>query len=451
MEKKFVLNNIVQGNSKELSKIIKPNSVSLTITSPPYGNAINYSQHVENEKNSQKASFRGNGGTTTKKYLDEMEQIFSEVLKVTKPGGFCCIVIGDEVSNGKLIPLSSLLISRLVKEEENELGWHLRDTIIWNKVTAGRNGAGNRFGIFVQHSYPTYYRSNIMHEYIIVLEKGGEKKPFDRANAERIPLNRAMKRQVSLSIWDITPVPPRVVKHPAVFPEQIPWRLIQLYSKKGDVVLDPMNGSGQTTKMAKLLKRNFIGVDLQKPYVQLAKKRLDEKFMSSNFMIPVYHAIDWTDAEESGKKDDVHLDVPDVPKGYEFKFKEESAKEVRGFKSTYVYYKNKTGDYMCYVMGRHMKPTTRMNLGNINDPKSHLGKALKKLPEGEFHKASLNKILPERLVENRQPVKAIIDILLYEKKIEKMGKKLRTAELYQKTGIKIKPAVKTKTKKTTSK
>jgi len=445
--KKYVLNDIVSANSKELTKFIKPNSVSLTITSPPYRNAINYSQHVDNEKNSKKISFRGNVGTTTKKYLDEMEQIFSEVLKVTKPGGFCCIVIGDEVDNGKLVPLSSLLISRLVKEEEEELGWHLRDTIIWNKVTAGRNGAGNRFGIFVQHSFPTYYRSNIMHEYIIVLEKGGEKTPFDRTKAERIPLNRAMKRQVALSIWDITPVPPRVIKHPAVFPEQIPWRLIQLYSKKKDVVLDPMNGSGQTTKIAKLLGRNFIGVDLRKPYVKLAKKRLNEKkFMSSNFMIPVYHSIQWTDAEESGKKDDDYLDAPEVPKGYTYKFKELSEKEVRGFKSTYIYYKNKTGDYLCYIMGRDRKPTTRMKLGNIKDPKSHLCKALMKLPDKEFHKAGLNKILPERLVENRQPVKAIIDILLHEKKIEKIGKKLRTSELYKKIGIKIKPAIKTKIK-----
>ena len=60
-----------------------------------------------------------------------MEKIFSEILKITKPGGFCCIIIGDEVSNGTLIPLSSLLISRLVKEDENELGWHLRDMIIF--------------------------------------------------------------------------------------------------------------------------------------------------------------------------------------------------------------------------------------------------------------------------------------------------------------------------------
>ena len=447
MGKKYLINDIVCADSKKLTEFIKPDSVSLTITSPPYGNAINYFQHVDNKKNSKESSYRGNVGTTTKKYLDEMEKIFSEILKITKPGGFCCIIIGDEVSHGKLIPLSSLLISRLVKEDEDELGWHLRDMIIWNKVTAGRNGSGNRFGVFVQHTFPTYYRSNIMHEYIIVLEKGGEKTPFNRKKTKKIPLNRAMKRQVSLSIWDITPVPPRMTEHPAVFPEQIPWRLIQLYSKEKDTILDPMNGSGQTTKMAKLLKRNFIGVDLQKPYVELAKKRLNEKFIPSNFMVPVYHPIDWIDAEESGKKDDAYLDVPNVPSGYDYKFKEISEKEVRGFKSTYIYYKNKSDDYICYIMGRDQDSTTRINLGNLNDPKSHLGKTLTKLPDGEFHKAKLNKVLPTRLVENRQPIKAIIDVLLYEGKIKKTGRKLRMSELYRKIEIKLESKTKIKTKK----
>ena len=447
MGKKYLINDIVCADSKKLTKFIKPDSISLTITSPPYRNAINYSQHVKNRKNSKKLSYRGNVGTTTKKYLDDMEKIFSEILKITKPGGFCCIIIGDEVSNGTLIPLSSLLISRLVKEDENELGWHLRDMIIWNKVTAGRNGAGNRFGIFVQQSYPTYYRSNIMHEYIIILEKGGEKTPFDRKNTKKIPLNRSMKRQVSLSIWDITPVPPRTVEHPAVFPEQIPWRLIQLYSKEKDTILDPMNGSGQTTKMAKLLKRNFIGVDLQKPYVELAKKRLTENFSPPKFMIPVYHPIKWNNQEESGKKDDAHLDVPNVPRGYKYTFKAISEKEVRGFKSTYIYYKNKSGNYICYIMGRTCHRSPAMKLGNLDDPKSVLSKTFAKLPDTKFHKAKLNKILPTRLVENRQPIKAIIDVLLYEKKIKKTGEKLRTSELYEKTDIKSKPRIKIKTKK----
>jgi DNA modification methylase len=441
-EGNYVLNDIIQADSKTLSKFVKPNSVALTITSPPYRNAINYSQHVENLKNGENTRFRGDVGLTTKKYLDEMEQIFTEVLKVTMHGGFCCIVIGDEVANGKLIPLSSLLISRLVKEEENENGWHLRDMIIWNKVTAGRNGAGNRFGIFVQQPMPTYYRSNIMHEYIIVLEKGSQRRELDRKNIEQIPLNRAMKRQVALSIWDITPVPPRTLKHPAVFPEQIPWRLIQLYSKKGDVVLDPMNGSGQTTKIAFQLKRQYIGVDIRKPYVTLAKTRLKEPYVPSNFMIPVYHPIKWSEVGESGKKEDMHLDVPDVPKGYKLIRTKQSEKEIQGFRSTYLYYKNKEGDYYCYIMGRYSKPTTRIHLGKISDPKSPLNIALKRLPETAFYKATLNKLLPSRFVENRQPVKAIIDVLLEEKKIRKTGEKLRTSDLYKKIPIKQKSKTK---------
>lgn len=430
MLKDYIFNDIVCSDSKKLSKFVKPNSIALTITSPPYRNAINYSRHVDNVNESKNVKFRGDVGISTDEYLDEMERIFTEVYKVTMPGGFCCIVIGDEVANGRLIPLPSLLLSKLVKESED--GWHLRDIIIWNKVTAGRNGSGNRFGIFVQQPMPTYFRSNIMHEYILVLEKGSERRKLDRINTEKIPLNRIMKRQVALSIWDITPVPPRVVKHPAVFPEQIPWRLIQLYSKKGDTVLDPMNGSGQTTKIAKHLKRNFIGIDVRKQYVDLAKSRLNESPMLSNFLVPAYYPTEWSLEDESGKKEDIHLDVPNVPTGYRFEFKEQSEKEIRGFKSTYVYYKNKDEDYLCYVMGRDLKPTTRIRLGKISDPKSYLNKTLRLLPESPFYKANLNELLPSRFVENRQPVKAIMDVLLHEKKIQKTGKKHRTSDLYEK-------------------
>ena len=271
-----------------------------------------------------------------------------------------------------------------------------------------------------------------MHEYIIVLEKGNQKRILDRKNTQQIPLNRVMKRQVSLSIWDITPVPPRSITHPAVFPEQIPWRLIQLYSVKGDVVLDPMNGSGQTTKAAKKLGRKFIGIDIRQPYVELANRRLKESFVLSNFMTPVYHPIKWTDSEESGKKEDAHLDAPEIPKGYKPAFKTLSAKEVRGVRGTYLYFKNREGDYLCYIMGRDMeKPTTRMKLGNLASEKSILRTTFKKLPK-KFHKAMLNSILPPRLVENRQPVKAIIDVLEHEGLIRKTGKKLKTAEEYEK-------------------
>ena len=432
MEKQnYILNDIIQADSKYLSKYVKPNSIALTITSPPYRNAINYSKHVTNLHRKENGRFRGDVGLKTSDYLDEMEKIFSEVLKVTLPGGICCIVIGDEIDNGTLVPLSSLLISRLVKEENYEDGWHLRDMIIWNKVTAGRNGAGNRFGVFVQNPLPTYYRCNIMHEYIIVLEKGNQKRIIDKTKTKKLPLNRAMKRQVALSIWDVTPVPPRSIDHPAVFPEQIPWRLINLYSKNGDTILDPMNGSGQTTKIAKQLERNYIGIDKRKPYVNLAKKRLNDPYVLSNFMIPVYLPINWSPKEESGKKVDTHLDFPKPPKGYKFSFEQKSSKEVHGIRGTYRYYKNSNGDYLCYILTSIDKPIPRLNLGNLAVKDSYLDKVRKSIPNTPFVKADLNKLLPTRLIENRQPIKAIIDVLEHEKIIHKTGKKIRTAELYE--------------------
>ena len=293
MAKKFTINDIIKADSRELSKYVALNSVALTITSPPYRNAINYSQHIKNTKSGKNYMFRGNEESTLEIYLEDMKKIFSEVRKATVPGGFCCIVIADELFEGTLIPLPSILVSNLLQHDDEEEGWHLRDMIIWNKVTAGRSGAGNRFGQFVKIPVPTRYRANIMHEQIIVLQKGKHARMLHKNTKPKIPLNRAMKRQVANSVWDITPVPPNVVKHPAVFPEQIPWRLIHLYTKKGDVVLDPMCGSGQTTKVAKALGRAFIGVDIRKEYVSLAKKRLKEKSMLSNFIIPLYFPIRW--------------------------------------------------------------------------------------------------------------------------------------------------------------
>ena len=448
VKRKYIINDIIKADSTELSKHIEPESVTLTVTSPPYRNAINYDRHVKNITDEKDVRFRGDVGRTTSDYLDEMEKIFSEVLKVTVPGGFCSIVIGDEIDNGTIIPLPSLLLGRLVTEKKSEFGWRLRDMIVWNKVTAGRNGAGNRFGIFVQNPLPSYYRANIMHEYIIILEKGSERRQIDKTTTEPIPLNRAMKRQIALSVWDmppedaathessktvwdVTPVPPKAVNHPAVFPEQIPWRLINLYTKKGDVVLDPMNGSGQTTKVARHLERRFIGIDRQDAYVKLAKKRLEEPFMLSKILVPIYLPIDWKDEEESGKKLDAQLDISDVPKGFKFVFLKESSKEVLGVRGKYLYYKNRKNAWICYIIARSNVPT-KITLGMLANPDSPLQIVLESIPDGKFHKAQLNTILPQRLVENRQPIKAVIDVLEYEGLLRKTGQRRKTGIEYEK-------------------
>ncbi len=137
-----------------------------------------------------------------------------------------------------------------------------------NKVTGGKK----RFRVTVQHPYPTYYYPNIMHEQIIILRK----MPFHnfKDKKSKLVLNDLMKKEVANSVWHIAPMPPSYRKfHPAAFPEEIPYRLIQLYSNVGDLVLDPFVGSGQTTKMARFLHRKYFGIDKSAKYVKIAQKR----------------------------------------------------------------------------------------------------------------------------------------------------------------------------------
>jgi modification methylase len=252
---------LIQSSSTHLP--IREGIFRLTVTSPPYHNAINYKKHIEKNE-----WYRGNLGDSLDSYLSQMESIFREVYRTTMESGFCCIVIGNEISNGSIVPLPHLLTERVCKPKGI---WDFHEEIIWNKVTGGLD----RFGVTIQRPYPTYYRANVMHEHILVLRKGelAHKKNAD----SRFSVDDVMKRDTSNSIWNIAPVPPRYIDHPCPFPEEIPLRLITLYSNKREFVLDPFSGSGQTGKAARFLHRNFVGLDLEKDYVKLSKSRIENE------------------------------------------------------------------------------------------------------------------------------------------------------------------------------
>ncbi|MDE1842087.1 MAG: site-specific DNA-methyltransferase [Thaumarchaeota archaeon] len=258
------LNSIVVSDSRDLSKL-SANKVALTVTSPPYHNAINYQEHQDTD-----GWYRGTVTTSLEEWIEDMRKVFSEVYRVTKPGGFCCIVIGNEIiENKNKLPLPALLLVELTKKE---IGWSFFEEIIWNKVTGGKK----RFRVTVQHPYPTYYYPNIMHEQILILRKLPFHNIKDRKS--KLVINDLMKKEIANSVWHIAPMPPSYRKfHPAAFPEEIPYRLIQLYSNVGDLVLDPFVGSGQTTKMARFLNRKYVGVDKSPKYVKIAQKRTLEK------------------------------------------------------------------------------------------------------------------------------------------------------------------------------
>ena len=432
-QRKYRENAIIRADARHLARHVRPGSVALTVTSPPYRNAIDYTQHVANLKDSGAEWMRGTGVEKTDAYLDTMERIFGQVFEATKEGGFCCIVIGDEVVNGKLVPLPSLLLSRLANQEnEDDPGrWRLRDTIIWHKVTSGRNGSGNRFGIFVQFPYPGYFRANIMHEYILVLQKGAAAGPTPRDGDGRIPLNRIVKRELANSVWNIPPVPPRTVDHPVPFPEQIPWRLATLLTRKGDMVLDPMNGSGQTTKVAHHMGRRYLGLDIRKEYVDEAKRRLVEAPKLSDYLIPVFYKESWSKDVQGGFFETTEVDLsPNIPKGYGFLFRTDSDRSVRGQRGVHAYYRSPVSGYLCFAIGPTGKHS-RLHLGGVEDGGSVLHDFVARLPAGRFAKADLRGIAGTGIVDRHQRVQACIDVLLHLGHVRAVDRQARLCDAQQ--------------------
>lgn len=263
--------NKIFTHSCERMTELADNSVALTVTSPPYWNAIDYDRHAEDARQNYRTRQYENGYRDYEEYLDWLEQIFKEVYRVTKAGGFCAVVIGTVLLEGRLYPVPFDFVARLSRQE-----WEFHQDIIWHKCTAGVR----RAGVAIQKPYPGYYYPNIMNEYILVFRKPGPKIYEGRTAEEKeeatYPINRLFTMDIANNIWHIAPVPPNTIPHPAPFPEEIPYRLIQLYSYPGDLVLDPFVGSGQTIKVAHHLGRRYVGYEVIPQYVALAEQRLTE-------------------------------------------------------------------------------------------------------------------------------------------------------------------------------
>ena len=258
-------------HSSERMPELEPASVALTVTSPPYWNAIDYDVHANGDGNAWYRTRRySEGFGSYDEYLDLLSRIFAEVHRVTKPGGFCAIVIGTVLMDGRHIPVPFDLTVRMAK-----VGWEFHQDIIWHKTTAGVKRAGSA----IQKPYPGYFYPNIMTEYILLFRKPGEK-IYRQANgdreASRFAIDDVFKMDTANNIWHIAPVPPRTIDHPCPFPEEIPHRLISMYSYRGDTVLDPFVGSGQTTKVAVALGRDAVGYDTMQEYVDYAQSRIEE-------------------------------------------------------------------------------------------------------------------------------------------------------------------------------
>lgn len=260
---------IIFGDARNMYEI-EDSSVHLVVTSPPYFNApFDYPGLFKNYN----------------EYLGLIRSVAKELWRVLDDGRIACFVVQDIRIKGQLYPITAD-ITRIMME----VGFRYRDKIIWRKPE-GYIRISRRSGVLIQHPYPMYYHPDNIFEEILIFQKGRFNfKKIKTLNSEvlrasKINIEKVNRKKWYLTVWDITNVLPlrgRLEEGIAAFPDEIPRRLITLFTFVGETVLDPFLGSGTTTKVAKELRRNSYGyeIDLELKPVILEKigafKKIDE-------------------------------------------------------------------------------------------------------------------------------------------------------------------------------
>src|SRR5467141_718593 len=253
---------------KMTSTEVADGEVSLIVTSPPYFNApFDYPDLFPSYED----------------YLGLIRSFASQSRRVLGKGRICSIVTDDMLvkeetgSRGRKYPLVADT-TRIFLEE----GFLYRDKLTWVKP-AGYTRISRRSGVVLQHPYPMYFYPDNIQESILLFQNG----EFDYSQLKRVPkkildsskidtevLN---KERWNLTVWNITnvlPMPGRVEEGIAAFPEEIPRRLIKLFTMVGETVFDPFAGSGTTLKVAQELGRKGIGCEIDLELKKVMRKKL---------------------------------------------------------------------------------------------------------------------------------------------------------------------------------
>lgn len=222
------------------------NSVHLMVTSPPYNVGKEYDQNL-----------------TLEEYREFLRRVWREVKRVLVPGGRACINIAN-LGRKPYIPLHCFII-----EDMLDLGFLMRGEIIWNKGASG--SPSTAWGTWLSARNPIL---RDVHEYILVFSKG----MFTRKTAtkRKSTISREEFLEFTKSVWTFPAEPASKIGHPAPFPVELPYRLIQLYTFEEEIVLDPFMGSGQTAIAALKSGRHFVGYEIEEQYVRLAERRIEE-------------------------------------------------------------------------------------------------------------------------------------------------------------------------------
>lgn len=255
---KFIENSIPPKNldrifckSSEIMDEIPDYSVHLMITSPPYNVKKEYDEDL-----------------SLIEYRALLKKVFKETYKKLVTGGRACINVAN-LGRKPYIPLHSYIIKDML-----DIGFLMRGEIIWNKASSA--SPSTAWGSWLSANNPVL---RDIHEYILIFSKESFSR---RSGYKKNTITKEDFLEWTKSVWTFPAVSARSVGHPAPFPEELPHRLIQLYTFKGDIVLDPFCGSGTTCLAALKDNRHYVGYDTEKDYVTLANQRIKEYLRQSN-------------------------------------------------------------------------------------------------------------------------------------------------------------------------
>jgi DNA modification methylase len=232
--------------SSEVMDEIPDYSIHLMVTSPPYNVTKEYDEDL-----------------TLDEYRALLKRVFAETHKKLVTGGRACVNLAN-LGRKPYIPLHSYIIQDML-----EIGFLMRGEVIWNKASSA--SPSTAWGTWLSAANPIL---RDIHEYILVFSK----EAFNRKNlpGKVSTLTRDEFLELTKSVWTFPAESAQKVGHPAPFPVELPHRLIQLYTFRDEVVLDPFCGSGSTCIAAIKAGRHYIGYDTQEEYVELAQRRIGE-------------------------------------------------------------------------------------------------------------------------------------------------------------------------------
>jgi DNA modification methylase len=240
---KEYLNHIFCCSAEKMAEL-PDNSVHLLVTSPPYNVGKEYDLDL-----------------TLEEYITFLKQVWLECYRVLVPGGRACINIAN-LGRKPYIPLHVWITESML-----HAGYLMRGEVIWNKAASASSSTA--WGSWKSATNPTL---RDVHEYILIFSKGSYKRANPQHKENTITNEEFL--EFTKSIWTFPAEPASKVGHPAPFPVELPYRLIQLYSFKGDVVIDPFMGSGQTALAALKAGRHYLGYEINPDYVALAEARI---------------------------------------------------------------------------------------------------------------------------------------------------------------------------------